>query len=346
VRLLLPLPLLLVCQACASIHTRDVSQAFADDAAQLVERPPTKADLDPARAANAPDVMREAERVARDYLAQRGRTSPPPPDWTPSTQEAHARALLCCALLAQGRVVEARDSLRWTDNRGAPRQLKPRREVQLTHENVVVASAVYASSVCRSVEAHAAAQAFFAGNLPASDFVRLYGSFAGLMVGDPSAPDHANMVRLAAANLEATCAPGAADPDERTAKARAELMRTLSEQIYNDAAALLARLAPPTLGPRPADEVWLAKVAVKSITIYRYLIPYMLPTPLSADQKAWQREQAFPVFQNAKKLAGWFLSEEARQRIEETRIGKTPDEVLYDRLLSAQVEVLAWIDSR
>jgi hypothetical protein len=72
----------------------------------------------------------------------------------------------------------------------------------------------------------------------------------------------------------------------------------------------------------------------------------MLPVPLSAEQKEWQREQAYPFFKNARDRALWFLPNEARKRVEETRIGKTPEETLYGRLLSAQVEVMAWIDSR
>jgi hypothetical protein len=344
VRLLLPGPLLLLCAACATLRTHDITDAFAADAAHLVERPPTKADEDPARAGNAPGVMLETERLARDFL--RREPQKPASGWTPSTTESYARALLACALLAQGYPAKARDAFRWTDRDGAPRHVKPRLESDLTHENVVIACAIHAASVCRSIEARTALERFFAGSLPAVDFVKGYGSFAGLVVGEPGSPDAEKMTRLAAANLESTCAPGVAEPDAGARKARAELLRVVSEQVYNDAASLLARLPPPPEGARPADEVWLAKVAVKSVAVYRYLIPDMLPEPLSPDQRAWQREQAFPLFKNARTASGWFLGEEARKRVEETRIGKTPEEVLYDRLLSAQLEVLAWIDSR
>jgi len=85
---------------------------------------------------------------------------------------------------------------------------------------------------------------------------------------------------------------------------------------------------------------------VKGATTYRHLIPDMLPDPLSAEQRAWQREQAFPLFARARGIAGYFLPREARARVESTRIGNTPEEILYDRLLSAQLEVLAWIDTR
>jgi hypothetical protein len=153
------------------------------------------------------------------------------------------------------------------------------------------------------------------------------------------------MVKLGAAGLEA-CAPGVAEPAAGAQKARADLRRTLAEQVYNDAMALLARLPSTPSGPPAPEEVWLAKVAVKGATAYRYLIPDMLPDPLSAEQKAWQREQAFPVFTRARSIAGYFLPKEARAEVEATRIGKTPEEVLYDRLLSAQMEVLAWIDAR
>lgn len=311
------------------LHTRDVADAFAADAAALVERGPTKADMDPARAANAPGVMRETERIAHAYLERKDDGSAP---------ASYVRALLACSLLAQGRPLDARNALR-----GA----KLRREAELARENVVVACAVHAMSVCRSVEALAAARAFLAGKLPAAEFVREYGSFAGLPVAAPDAAEHEKMLKLAASNLEAACAPGAAEPTTAARKARAEFVRTLSEQVYNDAAALLARLSgPPPMGPRPAEDVWLAKVAVKSVTVYRYLIPDMLPAPLSEEQKAWQREQAFPLFKNARETAGWFLPAEALARIEKTRAAKTPDEILYDRLLSAQLEVMAWIDSR
>ncbi len=280
--------------------------------------------MDPARAANAPDVMRETERIARSYLQQRKNES---------TRTAYVRALLACSLLAQGRPLDARDTLRGT---------KPRREAELTRENAVVICVIHAVSLCRSVEARAAAEAFVAGKLPAAEFVRDYGSFAGLQVAETDAA-----ARLAALNLETSCAPGATEPTSAARKARGELMRTLSEQVYNDAAALLARMnEPTTAGPRTADDVWLARVAVKGVTVYRYVIPDMLPAPLSKEQKAWQREQAFPLFRNAREIAAWFLPAEARKRVEKTRAPKTPDEVVYDRLLSAQLETLAWIDSR
>ncbi len=327
--LLLPAPLLLLATGCSTLHTRDVAEAFAADAKGLVERVPTRADMDPARAANAPDVMRETERIARAYLESKGDGSAP---------ATYVRALLACSLLAQGRPIHARDTLRGT---------KPQRDSELTAENIVVWCAIHATSVCRAVEARAAADAFLAGKLPAVDFVREYGSFAGLPVAAPDAAEHDRREKLAAANLDASCAPGDAAPTTAAVTARGEFLRALSEQLYNDAAALLARLPDPLPGkPRPADDVWLAKVAVKSVTVYRYLIPDMLPTPLSEEQKAWQREQAFPLFKNAREMAGWFLSKEARTRIETTREPKTPDEILYDRLLSAQLEVMAWIDSR
>ncbi len=326
-RPLLPVPLLLALAACASLRTHDIADTFAADAAHLVERSPTKADLDPARAANAPGVMLATERTARDFLVGRDRAS---------TKSAYARALLACALLAQGRALDARDELRG---------LKPRLEHELTRENVVIACAIHATSLCRSIEAHAAAEGFLAGKLPAETFVRDYGSFAGLAVAEPGSPEHGKIVKLAAASLEA-CAPGVAEPGESARKARANLRRTLAEQIYNDAASLLARLpATPQRSPG-AEEVWLAKVAVKGATTYRHLIPDMLPDPLSAEQRAWQREQAFPLFARARGIAGYFLPREARARVESTRIGNTPEEILYDRLLSAQLEVLAWIDTR
>jgi hypothetical protein len=326
--LLLPAPLLLLAPACATLRSGDVAQAFAKDARALVERGPTKTDMDPARAANAPEVMRETERTAREYLRRRDDGSVP---------AAYVRALLACALLAQGRAIDARDGLRG---------LKPRKEEELTRENVAVACAIHATSTCRSVEARAAAETFLAGKMPAEAFVRDYGSFAGLPVGAPDAPEHDKMARLAAANLDASCAPGEEKPPAVAEKARAELRRTLSEQVYNDAASLLARMPAPPEGARAAEEVWLAKVAVKGVTIYRYLIPDMLPVPLSDEQKNWQREQALPVFRNARVLAGWFLTKEARARVEETRAPRTPDEALYDRLLSAELEVVAWIGSR
>ncbi|HEX5136982.1 MAG TPA: hypothetical protein VFY93_08430 [Planctomycetota bacterium] len=326
-RLLLPAPLLLsLVSACATLRTHDIADAFARDSAELVERFPTKADLDPARAANAPHVMLRTAQVARDFLEGRDGTS---------TTAAYARALLACAQLAQGQAKAARDTLRG---------LKPRMEEELTRENVVIACAIHATSLCRSIEARAAAVAFLEGRLPGEKFVEDYGSFAGLAIAEPGSPEHRKMVKLAAVALEA-CAPGVAEPGESARKARANLLRTLGEQVYNDAASLVARLPPPH-GPATAEEVWLARVAVKGVTTYRYLIPDMLPDPLSPEQRAWQREQAFPLFKDGREIAGYFLPKAARTEVESTRIGKTPDEILYDRLLSSQLEVLAWIDTR
>jgi hypothetical protein len=283
--------------------------------------------LDPARAANAPAVMLDTERTAREFLEGR--------EGSAATTTAYARALLACALLSQGRARDARDALLG---------LRPRLEAELTRENVAIACAIHATALCRSIEARAAAEAFLAGKLPAETFVRDFGSFAGIAIAEPGAPEHERMARLAAKGLEA-CEPGAAEPADAGRKARAQLRRALAEQIYNDAASLLARLPEPR-GPPPPEEVWLAKVAVKGVTAYRYLIPDMLPDPLSADQRAWQREQAFPLFVRARAVAGRFLSKDARDAVEATRTGRTPDEVLNDRLLSAQLEVLAWIDTR
>jgi hypothetical protein len=330
--------------SCTALRTHDIADAFAADAALVVDRVPTKADPDPARAANAPGVMLGTERAAREFLAGR-RTAAPPPAWTPPATEAYARALLACALLAQGRVIEGRDALRWIDDGGVVHQIRPRLEADLTRENVVVSCAVHAASLCRSIEARAAAERFLEGRLDAEAFARDYGSFAGLAIAEPGSPEHENVLKLAAKGLGA-CSPGAAEPTEAARAARATLLRTLAEQVYNDAASLLARLPSAPLAPPAAEEVWLAKVAVRGATVYRYLIPDMLPDPLSADQKAWQREQAFPLFKRARSIAGYFLAKGARAEVEATRIGRTPEEVLYDRLLSAQIEVLAWIDTR
>jgi hypothetical protein len=338
VRPLLPAPLLLALAACSALHTHEIADTIGKDAAALAERHPGRGDIDPARAGNAPEVMAETERRARDYLSRRN-------DGT--TRAAYVRSLLACALLAQGRPAEAREALRWRDAQGHVRETKQRGDVQLTPENVVVACSVHATAVCRSVQARDAAEAFFAGELPAEAFVAEFGSFAGLPVGSEDPAEREKLVKLAALQLEGNCAPGVAEPRPGAQKARGELLRVLSEQAYNDLASLVARMRlPPERDPRPAEEVWLARVAVKSVTIYRYLIPSMLPAPLSAEQKQWQREQALPLFKNARALAGWFLTADARTRIEETRQPATPDEVLYDRLLSAQLEVFAWIDSR
>jgi hypothetical protein len=297
--------------------------------------------MNPARAANAPAVMQETERAARAYLAMRA-DGPPRPEWVPGAAEAYVRAILACALLAQGRTGDAREALMWRDEHGGIHHLKARQEWELTRENIVIASAIYATAVCRSIEAREAADAFFAGKIGAEEFVRRYGTFAGMALGPPDSPEREKMVKLAAKNLAESCAPG-----EAGAKGRGELLRLLGEQVYNDAAAFLVRLPlPPDKGPRRAEEVWLAKVATKGITVYRYLIPDMLPVPLSSEQKAWQREQAFPVFKNARDRAPWYLPREAIERIDETRVARTGDEAIYDRLLSAQLEVVAWIDSR
>jgi hypothetical protein len=339
--LLLPAPLLLLC-GCAGprLHAKDVADAFAADAAALVDRQPEKADLDPARAANAADAMRETERAARTFLD--GKTDD-------MMRTLHVRSLLACALVAQGRAADAREALAWRDGKGVLRRVTVPAEPGLTPENAVIGGADAAVSVCRSVEAREAAERFFAGQLPAEEFVRRYGSFAGLPLGAPEVGDYEKTLQLVAANLAESCAPGSAAPGPAAGKARSELRRVLGEQIYNDAATLLERVPaepPRDAALRSAEQDWLARVAVRSATIYRYLIPDLLPTPLTAEQKEWQREQAVPFFLNARARAAWFLDEEARRRVEETRAPRTPLEVTYDRLLSAQLETLAWIASR
>jgi hypothetical protein len=321
------------------VHARDLADAFAADAAALVDRQPERTDKDPARAANAAEAMRETERLARAYLA--GRTDD-------TMRTSHARALLACALLAQGRPADARDALAWRDAKGELRRVKVPAEPGLAPENAVIGGADAAVALCRSVEAREAAERFFAGTLAAEEFVRRYGSFAGLPLGTAEASDD-KTVKLLAANLASSCAPGSAAPAAGAEKARGELRRVLGEQIYNDAATLLERVPaepPREAAARSAERDWLALVAVKGAALYRYVIPDLLPTPLTPEQKEWQREQALPYFANARARASWFLGDGERAHVEATRAPRTPREAAYDRLLAAQLEVIAWIETR
>jgi len=302
---------------------------------------PVRGDLDPARAANAPDVMKETEATATAYLAAH------PPRRDASGQLVadaaidYVRAHLCCALLAQGRVEEGYE---------AARDIRPLRARNLVDRRIALREAAsYLAGLCRAILARAALEEMFEGRMAIEEFVRRHGGFVGIQLPGRDSPDYEKVLALEAGKVRSYCFTGTMTP-ERVQYHRGELRRMASEQIHNESAALINSLPEPA-APGEADEtaaleLWLAKVAVGSAVIHRYLIEDLLPSSLSNAQKEWQREIAYSYFRRAEELCDRFLDAETRERIPQTWETSTPEEELYAQLLRARETVLAWITLR
>jgi len=310
------------------VFVPDVVDAFEKDHAALVLRTPKSTDLDCARAANAPGVMRTVEDRAVRFLKRTNGDG---------SKARFVTALLACAKLAQGEAAAARDLVR---------DLRPLRVRSLSRENAVISATIYATGAARAIEAHGAAVAMLAGKMDIETFVLDWGSFASIRIPAPDAPGYAFYKERAIAGIRRDCFD---DQDEkRRERARAELRRSIGELIYNEAASMLVVL-------RQSDEAierWLATVAVGHFVVYSKLMGDLVPDPLSESQKQWQREQAFGAFQRAKKIAETFLSRreregiEASQRWRETPTHDAAYRQLWAQLLDAEIVVMGWITTR
>ena len=69
---------LFLLSSCAGVTVHDVEDAFRRETHAIQLRAPSRADLDPARASNAPGVMPETVALAKQYLARKGQAETAP----------------------------------------------------------------------------------------------------------------------------------------------------------------------------------------------------------------------------------------------------------------------------
>jgi hypothetical protein len=321
----------LLATACTTLTVQDVERQFAADLDATWLRVPAPDDLDPARAANAPNVMRETEKLAVEQVARQGGKR--------SRTADYSRALLACCYLAQGDTAGARTTMAG---------IQARRQDELARENAVVYATTHAIDVCHGVNARAALEKMLLGEIDVEEFVPRWGYYVGINLPPPASPHREKLAKLAVSRIRSSCF----DTDEAE-KGRTELKRLVAEYIYNEAASLLVMLPPPNPSPGGEIERWLAGVAVGSFVTYSYLMPDILAYPLTAEQKQWQREQIVPVYARAKEAAGHFLSPAERRaiekgglRVKDIRNNEDAHRALYAALLRAETDVIGWISTR
>jgi hypothetical protein len=330
---------LLMLAACAStrVSTHDLAAAFDADFRRLRLRVVSKRDLDPARAANARGAMLSTARKAEQYIARSRGTR---------ANRDYAKALLACALLAQGKSALAAEQMR---------EVKVWQEDLLSEENRVTRAVQFAVDACRGVAARAALEEMFAGELGVEEFIVEFGSFLAIQLPPPDEPVRAELLADAAERLRGACFPvpeGGALEETRVERGRTELRRLAGELIYNEAAALFEVLPRSGASPSIAVEHWLASVALNLCVVYAYLMPDLLPVRLTEDQKEWQREHAIPVYENARRLNRTFLSGDTWKEIapeanpRETASREEFFRHMYARLLDSQIVVVGWISTR
>jgi hypothetical protein len=321
----------LLLAACTTLTIRDVERQFTADLDATWLRVPDPGNLDPAEAANAPNVMRETEKLAVEQVARQGGKH--------SRTADYSRALLACCYLAQGDSAGARTTMAG---------IQTPRQDELTRENAVIYATVHAVDVCHGVKARAELDRMFEGKLAVEEFVPRWGYYVGINLPPATSPHREKLAKLAASRIRSSCF----DTTEAE-KGRTELRRLVAEYIYNEAASLLVMLPPPNPGPAGEIERWLAGVAVGSFVTYSYLMPDILAYPLTAEQKQWQREQIVPVYKRAKEAAGHFLSRADRRaiekgglRVKDIRNNADAHRALYAALLRAETDVIGWISTR
>lgn len=323
--------LVLLATGCATLTVQDVERQFAADLEAAWLRVPAPDDLDPARAANAPNVLRETEKLAVEQVARQGGKR--------SRTADYSRALLACCYLAQGDTRSARETMHG---------IRTQRQEELTRENAVVYATAHAVDVCHGVRARTALDKMLAGEMGVEEFVARWGYYVGINLPPETSPHREKLAKLAASRIRSSCF----DTDEAE-RGRTELRRLIAEYIYNEAASLLVMLPPPSPGPGGEIERWLATVAVGSFVTYSYLMPDILAWPLTAEQKQWQREQIAPVYRRAREAAGHFLSASQRRaiekgglRVKDIRDNRDAYRALYAALLRAETDVIGWISTR
>ncbi|MGQ0612603.1 MAG: hypothetical protein ACT4PV_02475 [Planctomycetaceae bacterium] len=328
---------LLLAAACSSSGPlREIERNFvAEREAALVALPSTAASS-PTRAGNAPDVMERTAARALRFLES---------ECESESEELLVRALLACARLIRGENAAARDLIA---------AFPPGVDPLPGRGGALLDAARHALGVAEAAHARADFEALLAGRGDPRAFLETHGRHLGLSLPLPGAPLRDELLASEVERLRAAWFPEVeGDPRglQRSVAARRQLRRTLAEQLYDDAAALLHRLEAIEGNDPVAD--WLAVVAASSLILYAHQMPDLLPEHLSEEQKQWLGEQAASAFRRTREAATRFASEEERKRIDQ---GERPDEspeawparrlALYAALVQAEAEAMGWIRAR
>lgn len=271
--------LLLPLAACMTPH----APSFPAELAAARFEVPKKPEISPAPATAPEDPMARSVAEAEAYLARR-------------PKDAQARALLVCARLIRGEIELAR---------AAAAGWRERPELSTSRNVNLMEAASHAVNACRAVEARRALGEVVAKRLDPARYLELYGD----LVGAP-APEE----------FRAICLPEIeGDPRsmEQASSGRRIFRQRLAEQVYNDTAEIVSHLHWIRLGKREGADAYLARLAVGLLSVWARMMPDLLATKLSEDQKQWLREQFRGIFD---RLSG-FLDDmpELREPLEDAK---------------------------
>jgi hypothetical protein len=301
------------CAACVSggPYAPDVQQQFAREYTEIAVKVPSKEDLLPWKAS---DAMTGTLRSASAYLERASLFS---------THARYVRSLKACAHLLRGETERAWDLVE---------PHKPPLLYLLSHENGVVEATIHAVDACRALQARLALDELFEERIDPRTFVERYGFSIGIWLPPEGRAARDRLLKEEAELIRTRCIidiPGDPHGMERVAAGRRDLRQQISEQIYNDAAALLGALPER----RCAETEWLAALAVSLFIVHGYLMPDLLPVKLREEQKQWQRELAFSIYAQAKEAASNYLRGEKYM-------------LMRYRLDAAEMNSIGWISTR
>jgi hypothetical protein len=302
-----------LCVACASggPYVPDVQHQFTKEYAEIAVEVPSKEELSPWRASEA---MTGTLHAASAYLDRASLFS---------THVRYVRSLKACAHLLRGETDSA-----WI----LVEPHKPPLVYLLSHENGIVEATIHAVDACRALQARIALDDLFEGRLDPRAFVERYGFSIGIWLPPKGRTARDRLLDEETERIRTRCIidiPGDPHGMERVATGRRNLRQQISEQIYNDAAALLGALPEK----RCAETEWLAALAVSLFIVHGYLMPDLLPVKLREEQKQWQRELAYSVYAQAKEAASNYLRGEKYA-------------LMRYRLDAAEMNTIGWISTR
>ena len=329
--------LFLVAGCTTQVTVRDVHLAFRDDQAALRPALATSRNFAPLRMEGA-EPMARTIRLGEKYMAQRDRDD---------LNRDYVSALLACAYLTRGRTDDARKlALRLV----VPPQNAP------ALERGVIERTKWLSGACHAMSGRLAVDAMVESESGVVEFLERFGSMAGYAMPRKHARDYLAQLERFTLDLQAVLfAPEPLSPrqlDARTRRIR-ELRRNLSEQVYNDAAALKQTLRSPDADELDASDEFFS-IALSSLYVtISYLSDDLVPrVEMEPDQKQWLREQALSSYEAVRALARHYVPERRMKELETGLLPPARDtpeqcrERLYARLFIAQKEVLAWITIR
>ncbi|MFQ5845612.1 MAG: hypothetical protein ACE5JG_11560, partial [Planctomycetota bacterium] len=224
---------------------------------------------------------------------------------------------------------------------------------------LLLAGAAHAVTACRCLDAFSALARLFAARTDrrrrVTRFLERYGALVGSPLPHPGDPDRAAVLAgETAAFLERCFRELDGDPRglQRNSAARRELRRTLVEQMYDDAAALVVGLPPPGSDRTAHLDRRLAALGAGLFVAYAHHLPDVLPETLTEPQKRALSRQAAGAFARARGAARRLLPEAEWRRLDAGAGDRGAVAVgvrfapLYAALLRAEHQALGWIATR